>query len=194
MAVSSSKQIKARLRQSSRENCVNWRGSPLRSGDNVLFLSLPDDNIIPGQIIDIQDYRDIPEDELDSVTLAPKDLRSRMVLIRHRKFASSKERRPLDQKLFCHVPDGMQEVIESVVIEWVQWKSIVSPCFIFHVDAVQRGSFTCKGMSRCFFSSGFSKAGTANFFLFRRTIGIHFTETNCIQMWRVFRRLCGTTY
>jgi hypothetical protein len=31
------------------------------------------------------------------------------------------------------------------------WNSVASPCFIFHIDTVQRGTFTCKGMGRCFY-------------------------------------------
>jgi hypothetical protein len=55
----SSKDINARLHASSRENFINWRGSALRSGDNVLFISKTASCSIPGQIINIQDYHDI---------------------------------------------------------------------------------------------------------------------------------------
>jgi hypothetical protein len=45
----------------------------------------------------------------------------------------------------------MKEVTDTLNLEWVAWNYVVSPCFIFHIDTVQRGIFTCKGMSRCYY-------------------------------------------
>jgi hypothetical protein len=60
MVILSRKEISCRLRKSSRDNCVNWRGSPLRSGDNVIFKN--EGSYLSGQIIDIQDLRDVPQE------------------------------------------------------------------------------------------------------------------------------------
>jgi hypothetical protein len=147
----SRKEISSRLKQSSRDNCVNWRGSALRSGDNVIFRTKTDGGYIPGQIIDIKDYRDVPRKELESPFVIPKDDRTRMILIRHRTIVNIKNSHPLESARYCHVPDSMNEVADTLLLEWVLWNSVVSPCFIFHIDTIQRGLFTCKGMARCYY-------------------------------------------
>jgi hypothetical protein len=151
VVLSTRKEISSRLRLSLRDNCINWRGAAIRSGDNVIFKAKSDGCCQPGQIIDIQDYRDIPRNEVQSVTLTPKDDRMRYILIRHRSFVNSKDCPSPDPVQYCHLPDDMKEDADTLELEWVEWNLVVSPCFIFHVDTVQRGSFTCKGMDRCFF-------------------------------------------
>lgn len=151
MVILSRKEISSRLRKSSRDNCINWRGSALRSGDNVIFKTMTVDCYIPGQIIDIQDWRDVPRKELESSFVCPKDDRTRMILIRHRSILNNNDRLPLDSAQYCHVPDNMKEVADTLVLEWVLWNCVASPCFIFHIDTIQRGIFTCKGMARCYY-------------------------------------------
>jgi hypothetical protein len=41
--------------------------------------------------------------------------------------------------------------MDTLVLEWIQWNLVISPCFIFHIDTIQGGLFTCKGMNRCFY-------------------------------------------
>jgi hypothetical protein len=153
MVFLSRKDIMSRLRESSRDNCINWRGSPLRSGDNVMFLSRNPSlhGSLPGQIIDIQDYRDIPNRELSDVDVLSKNGRTRMILIRHRSLFKGKGATNLDPVQYSQIPDGMKEVVDTLELEWVQWNFVLSPCFIFHADTIQRGLFTSKGMERIFF-------------------------------------------
>jgi hypothetical protein len=42
-------------------------------------------------------------------------------------------------------------VADSVILEWVSDQAVLFPCFIFHIDAIQQGLFTCRGMERFFF-------------------------------------------
>lgn len=141
----------SRLRMSSRENCINWRGSVLRSGDNVIFMSKTESRSLPGQIIDIQDYRDVPNKERPFVLNVRKHGRTRMILMRHRRILKGKEIPPIDPFLYCHIPEGIEEVVDTLELEWVQWNFVISPCFIFHADTLQRGLFTCSGMERLYY-------------------------------------------
>lgn len=143
-------EILGRLGQSSRVNCLDWRGSPIRSGDNVMIRLNEKKPLQPGQIIDIQDYRDIRKAERMAISSKPKNGRERMVLIRHRRILSGKEAPPRDSVHYCQVPDSLKEVTDTVDLEWVPSSAVMSPCFIFHADTIQRGLFTCKGMERVF--------------------------------------------
>jgi hypothetical protein len=147
----SRKDIQQRLRELSRDNCINWRGSAIRSGDNVLCLAHDRAAPLPCQIIDIQDYRDIGKKERASISNKPKDLRTRMVLIRHREVLCGKDVRAPDCTKYFHVPECLKEVVDTVILEWIPAFAVSSPCFIFHVDSIQKGLFTCKGMERLFY-------------------------------------------
>jgi hypothetical protein len=142
-------EILSRLEASSRDNCINWRGSPIRSGDNILFEG---NNGIgtPGQIIDIVDYRDIPKAERCSICPKPADGKTRMVLIRHRPFVKRKEVNLPDPVQYSSVSESTLEVADSVEVEWLPYNNVLGICFIFHIDTVQRESIPCKGMHRVF--------------------------------------------
>jgi hypothetical protein len=144
-------EILARLKASSRVNIINWRGNAIRSGDNVLFKAAHHSSMQPGQVIDIQEFRDIPKRERCSIVGPPRNRRERFVLIRYRPFLYGKNVVLPDPVEYCHISHALKEVADSVVLEWVSDHSVVSPCFIFHIDTIQEGMFTCRGMERFYF-------------------------------------------
>jgi hypothetical protein len=121
MVIWSRKEISSRLKKSSQDNCINWRGSPLRSGDNVIFQNKSGGGYLSGQIIDIQDCRDVPPKELFSSFAVPKDKRMWMVLIRHRCMVNSNDCWPPDPMQYCYGPYNMKEVADTLLPEWVLW-------------------------------------------------------------------------
>jgi hypothetical protein len=54
-------------------------------------------------------------------------------------------------KDYCNTPKSLQEALGTVHMEWIPATTVRGPCFIFHIDSIQRGSFMCKGMDRVFF-------------------------------------------
>jgi hypothetical protein len=52
---------------------------------------------------------------------------------------------------YSNVPDNMKELIDSTEIEWIPALSVLSPCYIFHVDHIQKGLMGCKGMDKVYF-------------------------------------------
>jgi hypothetical protein len=58
----------------------------------------------------------------------------------------------------CHLPYGLKEVCQTTTAEWVKGSSVVNICFIFHLDAIQKGFVSCGGMDRVFFIR-FQKTG-----------------------------------
>jgi hypothetical protein len=143
--------INQRLQESSRENCIDWRGSAIRSGDNIICFARHHQHPIPCQLIDIQDFRDIKKIERQDVISKPKNSRTRMILVRHRSLLDEKGVPRPKATDYCNIPDSLQEVVDTVHMEWVPATTVRGPCFIFHVDSIQRGSFMCKGMDRVFF-------------------------------------------
>lgn len=144
-------EILGRLEESSRDNCIDWRGSPIRAGDNVVFRLSDKKPLQAGQIIDIQDFRDIRKAERSAISTKPRNGRDRMVLIRHRCIVGGKDAPPPDLVRYCQLPDSLREVADTVDLEWIPSIAVTSPCFIFHADTIQRGLFTCKGMDRFYF-------------------------------------------
>jgi hypothetical protein len=45
----------------------------------------------------------------------------------------------------------VKEVADSLEVEWINGRNVISPCFIFHVKTIQRGTFSCREMERLFF-------------------------------------------
>jgi hypothetical protein len=145
--------IELRLRESSRDNCINWRGAALRSGDNVQYHDRDkhERTVLVGQIIDIRDLDEIMDSECPSLGRRGKGLPKRWVLIRKRiRMEGMSVRRP-DPVEYSNVPDSMKEIIDTDEVEWVSSLSIMSPCFIFHIDHLQKSLFGCKGMDKVYF-------------------------------------------
>jgi hypothetical protein len=106
---------------------------------------------LPGQIIDIQDYRDISKMERSCISVEPKCGRTRMVLIQVRGFLKGREVNLPNPVQYSHVPDSVKEVADSLKVEWINGRNVISPCLIFHIETIQCGTFSCRGMERLFF-------------------------------------------
>ena len=142
--------IEERLIGSSRDNCINWRGAAIRSGDNVIFKAKHHRKEHVGQIIDIQDLRDIAEDEIEPSKTKGMGPRSRWILLRLRSFVKKKEASRPDPIKYCHLPDSLLEVAETQLVEWIPAEAVLKICFIFHVDAIQKGLISCAGIDNVF--------------------------------------------
>jgi hypothetical protein len=143
-------EIDLRLRESCRENCINWRGAALRSGDNVHYKE-QHHKVLVGQIIDIRDYDKIMDSEQSLITKRGKHVMTRMVLIRRRSRIEGQSIRKPDPAEYCHVPDCLKEIMDTTEVEWIPASCIVGPCFIFHIDHIQKGIVGCKGMDKVYF-------------------------------------------
>jgi hypothetical protein len=45
----------------------------------------------------------------------------------------------------------LKELVDSHDLEWVPATSVLNICFIFHIDSIQKGFFSCQGMNRVFY-------------------------------------------
>lgn len=144
-------EIALRLQNSSRNNCINWRGAVLRTGDNVIYKAKHHGKSHVGLLLDISDQGCIPKGELATVESRGKTPRTRMVLVRMRCEIDRRSTRRPDPMEYCHVGDSMKELVESYDCEWVPATSVINICFIFHIDSIQKGLFSCQGMKSVFF-------------------------------------------
>jgi hypothetical protein len=142
-------EIEKRLLNSSRNNCINWRGSAIRSGDNVLLEI--DGKTAPriGQLIDLRDENLIPHGEI-KFTRGYKEPR-RMALVSWFSLVDEKEARRSPVGDRCHLPYRMEEVCQTSTAEWVSCCGVVNICFIFHLEAIQKGYVSCGGIKRVYF-------------------------------------------
>jgi hypothetical protein len=143
--------IDLRLRESSRDHCINWRVAPLRSGDNVQYKDKLEKKVFVGQIIDIRDMVEIMDLERSLVSTRAKCPRSRMVLIRKRCKMEGRSVRKPDPVEYSNVSDCVKELMHMNEVEWIPAVFIMGPCFIFHIDDIQKGLVGCKGMDKVYF-------------------------------------------
>jgi hypothetical protein len=143
-------EIERRLLSSSRDNCINWRGAPLRSGDHVLLQRKGEGSFRVGQLIDLKEAGLIPEGEYPLMARKGKNCSKRMALVRMLPFVD--ENAPALPRAGdrCHIPYSMKEVYQSLLVEWLPVELVVNICFIFHVDLIQKGYVSCGGMERVF--------------------------------------------
>jgi hypothetical protein len=59
-------------------------------------------------------------------------------------------RRP-DPMEYCNVSDCVTELVETYDLEWVPVSSVLRPCFILHIDAIQKACISCKGIDNLYF-------------------------------------------
>jgi hypothetical protein len=144
-------ELERRLHNSCRDNCINWRGAAIRSGDNVVFQAKHHGSPFVGQLIDVRDHDSIPKSERDSIRTKGKNRFTRMALVRLRPFVEESDAPRPQVGDNCHLPYSMKEVSESSNVEWIPAKAMVSICFIFHMDVIQKGLVSCGGMERGFF-------------------------------------------
>lgn len=123
----------------------------LRTGDNVVYKAKHHRQSIVGQILDITDQGRIPKGECSFVDSPGKTPRTRMVLMRMRLELDERKIRRPDPMEYCHVGDTMKEVVDSYECEWVPATAVINICFIFHIDSIQKGLFSCQGMKSVFF-------------------------------------------
>jgi hypothetical protein len=142
-------EISKRLLESSRDNCINWRGAALRSGDNVL-LQPADGHGCPfvGQLIDVRDGAAIPKGEIDRRKW--RKLPKRMALVRWLPFVEESDSSRPAAGDNCHLPYSMKEVSQSTMVEWISVEAVLNICFVFHIDAIQKGLVSSGGMDRFF--------------------------------------------
>jgi hypothetical protein len=142
-------EVERRLRNSSRDNCINWKGAALRTGDHVLLQLDGESCPLIAQLIDIQDEHLVPQGEISRRCDMNKP--RRMALVRWYSIVQEKDARrpPVGER--CHLPYGMKEVCQTHSAEWVNSSVVVNICFIFHLESIQKGFVSCGGMDRVFF-------------------------------------------
>jgi hypothetical protein len=143
--------IDSRLRDSSREICINWRGAALRTGDNVLYKAKNHRKMMAGQIIDIRDEDKIPKHEFTWIAARGKKKSGRMCLIRKLIEMGSRSARRPDPTEYCNVADCIKELVDTYEVEWVPAISVLKPCFILHIDSIQKGLFNCWGIKNLYY-------------------------------------------
>jgi hypothetical protein len=143
--------IALRLQNSSRDFCINWRGAVLRTGDNVVYRAKHHRQSLVGQIVDITEQGHIPKGERSSVESPGKTPATRMALMRIRSEVQSRTIRRPDPIEYCHVGDTTKELMETYNCEWVPVTAVTNICFIFHIDSIQKGQFSCHGMKAVYF-------------------------------------------
>jgi hypothetical protein len=144
-------ELSLRLQNSSRDNCINWRGAVLRTGDNVVYKAKHQRQSIVGQIIDIKEQGRIPKGERSLVESPGKIQSTRMVLMRIRSGIDDRNVRRPDPMEYCHVGDTLKELVDSYECEWVPATAVINICFVFHIDSIQKGLFSCQGMNAVFY-------------------------------------------
>jgi hypothetical protein len=142
-------EVERRLHNSSRDNCINWKGAAIRTGDNVVLEVAGENGPLIGQLIDLLDENSIPEGEIKCSRGIKKP--RRMALVRWYSYVDEKDARrpPVGDR--CHLPYAMKEVCVTTNAEWVKTCCVVNICFIFHLEAIQKGFVSCGGMDRVYF-------------------------------------------
>jgi hypothetical protein len=107
------------------------------------------DSHLIGQLIDLQDENNIPHGEIKHS--CGSKISRRMALVRWFSMIDEKDvrRPPIGER--CHLPHGIKEVCQTNTVEWVPCRFVVNICFIFHLQAIQKGFVSCGGMDRVFF-------------------------------------------
>jgi hypothetical protein len=142
-------EIDRRLSNSCRDSCINWMGAPIRTGDHVIVKVGGEDSPLVGQLIDIKEATYIPSGEI-KCTGGPNKA-GRMALVRWFHFLDEKDVRRPSAGERCHLPTAIKEVCQTTSVEWVNALKVANICFIFHLDAIQKGMVSCGGMDRVFF-------------------------------------------
>jgi hypothetical protein len=144
-------EIERRLKDSSRDNCINWRGAAIRSGDHVLLERPGEEDLCSfvGQLIDVMDAALVPKGEIDATFRRGK--KKRLALVRILPFVERGVASPPTAGENCHLPYSMKEVCQSTSVEWFPVDSVVNICFVFHIDCIQKGLVSCGGMESVFY-------------------------------------------
>jgi hypothetical protein len=153
--------LNARLAAADRTKVIEHAsGALLRAGEYVLHGSsewLYNNNGDPnylwvGQILDIADFRDVPDCEKGSrmkKMVVPPPAKAQYVLIRqmplleHRNIVE-------DEKNFPYVASSQGEVQISASYHWHDVKHIKCIAFVFHIDHVNEGRYSCAGIRNAF--------------------------------------------
>jgi hypothetical protein len=81
-----------------------------------------------------------------------------MVLVRWFLFVDEKDAwcPPIGER--CHLPYAMKEVCQTTTVKWAKSSVVVNICFIFYLNAIQKGFVSCGGMEQVYYIR-FQKGG-----------------------------------
>jgi hypothetical protein len=158
-------EIETRLDLASPNQCYDFMmeensSACIRPGEYVLYTRSPflyDTStltVLVGHIIELTELRDIPRDEMGDnfwqyhETLVNPDPRELFALVRHMDYKN--EPLPKHAK-YPLLPPTLQEVVLSSTMQWIQTNRIEAIAFVFQVDQINLGAFSCAGMRNAFF-------------------------------------------
>lgn len=147
--------VLARALNSKEGNCVVVdTGGLVRSGEFVAC-EISNRKSSIGQIICLEDRRDVEPDELIECGELDGHGSDRLALLR-RCDRVGLEGRPLhlDPERHPRVPDSLTEVELTPQCIWIPSDQIKSIAFLFQVDTVQDGRHMCSGIENAFFLCG----------------------------------------
>jgi hypothetical protein len=139
---------------------VNYSSALLRPGEYVMYTSSPflydpsKPSVLVGQIIELAELRDIPREEVGHTfwqyheTLEDPDPRELFALVRHLDYKDEALPNPENYPL---LPPMLQEVRFNSSMQWIETKRIEAIAFVFQIDQVNLGAFSCAGMRNAFF-------------------------------------------
>jgi hypothetical protein len=105
--------------------------------------------VLVGQIIELAELRDIPHEEMGDPfwqhheLLENPDPREMYALVRHMDYKNE----PLPKHAqYPLLPPSLQDLVLSSSMQWIQAERIKAIAFVFQVDHVNLGAFSCGGM------------------------------------------------
>jgi hypothetical protein len=133
----------------------------LRAGEYILYgpsqwlhPEHEDNPLLVGQILDIADYRDIIHCEISEILMkrtlghAPSPT-EQFVLIRRMPFFHRRDF-VKDARDYPMVASSLREVQKSSVCHWHAVEHIKSIAFVFHIEDINDGRYSCAGIKNAF--------------------------------------------
>jgi hypothetical protein len=100
-------------------NCFNWRGAPLRNGDNGLFQAGHHSFPLVGQMIELLDQDFVPKFKKQFIGMKGWKSSSQMALVRVCRFVEETDAQRLPAGYCFRLPYGMKEVAETSFVEFL---------------------------------------------------------------------------
>jgi len=135
-------EIERTLRESNRGNCIKLNGATVSAGEFVGY----GDGLL-GQVLDIQEYRDISKLERSQCGLPGRGIgTTRYVLMRQIETREGVSNPVPHPHQYNKLPKVLNEAIPTANVAFITVDQVNSIAFLFHIDAIQSGRYDPGGM------------------------------------------------
>ena len=137
-------EIEGRLRNSKRGNSIELNGSLIGSGEFILYGI--ESNLV-GQVICIEDYRDIDKWERSQCRLPRGNGAARYALVRQIELKEGVSNPEPDPHKYTMLPKILDEAIPTATVAFIAVEQVKSIAYLFHIDDIQAGRYNPGGLA-----------------------------------------------